>query len=84
MVVPRDTDADAWSRLIRAYRAMGPQERLRLALTMTDELHEIARSGLRARHPEWAADQVEEALEELLLGVELARTARQSRIALSR
>ncbi len=60
---------------------MRPQDRLRLALTMTDEINEIARAGVRRRHPEFTDTEVQEALEELLLGTELARTARRERLA---
>jgi hypothetical protein len=84
MAGPHDTTGDAWSRQLKSFRAMPPQDRLRLALTMTDELHAIARAGIRARHPDWTASQVQAELEELVLGVELARTARRGRIASSR
>ena len=84
MAAPRDTHDDAWTRQMEAFRAMRPQDRLRLALTMSDEIGEIARAGVRARHPDWTLAQVQEGLEDLMLGVELARTARRDRIAPAR
>jgi predicted transcriptional regulator len=51
---------------------------------MHGEIREIARFGLRARHPDWTATRVREAFEELMLGVELARTARRGRVARAR
>lgn len=79
MAAPRDTHQDVWARQIEAFRAMRPQDRLQLALTMSDEVREIAIAGIRARHPDWTAKHVQEELEELTLGVELARTARRAR-----
>ena len=78
MAAPRDTHDDAWARQMAAFRAMQPQDRLQLALTMSDEVREIAIAGIRVRHPDWTAKQVQEELEELTLGVELARTARRA------
>ncbi len=84
MAQPKDTTVDAWSRQVQAFRAMRPQDRLRLALTMTDEVLEITRAGIRRRHPEWAEVQIQEELEELLFGPELARTARRERLVVTR
>jgi hypothetical protein len=79
MVAPRDTTADAWSRHVESWRQMRPQERLRQGLTMSDEVREIARAGIRSRHPDWGQAQVQGALEDLLLGPELAETVRRER-----
>jgi len=54
---------------------MAPQDRLRLAATMSAEIRSLARSGIRARHPEYAIDEVEAALVEILLGPELSGAA---------
>ena len=79
MPAPRDTSTDAWSRQIAAFGAMRPQDRVQVALQMSDEVRELSRAGIRTRHPEWTDDQVREALEELVLGVDLARTVRALR-----
>jgi len=84
MVVPQDTSADAWARQIAGIRAMTPQERLQLAASMSDELRALVRDGIRSRHAGWTATQVEAALEDLVLGVSLARTVRTRRSATAR
>jgi hypothetical protein len=76
MAAPKDTSPEAWARHIESIRALTPQDRLRLTATMTDEIREIARDGIRHRHPDWTATDIEAALAELLLGTNLARIAR--------
>jgi hypothetical protein len=73
MAAPKDTSPEAWARHIESIRALTPQDRLQLMATMTDEMREIARDGIRHRHPEWTATDIETALAELLLGSNLAR-----------
>lgn len=83
MAAPKDTSPDAWARQIEAIRALAPQDRLRLLATMSDEVREIARDGIRHRHPDWTAAEVETALAELLLGTALARAARTGSAAIA-
>lgn len=64
-----------------AMRATPPEERVRRAVTMSDELREIVRSGIRARHPDWSERMVQDELEERMLGRALARRARAARTA---
>jgi hypothetical protein len=73
MAAPKDTSPEAWARHIESIRALTPQDRLQLMATMTDEMREIARDGIRHRHPEWTATDIETALVELLLGSNLAK-----------
>jgi hypothetical protein len=77
MAAPRDTGPDAWVRYIDGIRRTPPEERLRRALEMSDELREITRDGIRRRHPDWTPAQVQDALEDIMLGKELARRARE-------
>jgi len=42
---------------------------------MSDEVRELARCGIRVRHPEYGIDEIEHALHRLLLGDELADRA---------
>ena len=79
MTAPLDTLDVAWSRHMDAFRAMPPEDRLQLALGMSEEIREIALAGIRSRHPAWTPAQVQDALEDLVLGTELARRARQHR-----
>lgn len=81
MRAPRDTLDDAWARQIAAFRAMRPEDRVQLALRMSEEVRDIALAGIRTRHPEWTAAQVQAELEDLTLGIDVARTARAGRLA---
>jgi hypothetical protein len=80
MLAPKDTTPEAFARQLSAFMLMSPQERLRLALTMSDELREVAKAGIRARHTESPDQQVGEELEVLLLGRELATAVRRARL----
>ncbi len=81
MILPKDTSAAAFAVQLDRLRAMRPQQRLRLAAEMSDELREIAKAGIRSRHPGSSDQQVSLKLEALLLGEELAVAARRSRLA---
>jgi hypothetical protein len=83
MAAPKDTSPDAWARQIESIRALTPQDRLRLLATMSDEVREIARDGIRHRHPDWTATEIETALAELLLGTALASAARTGPAAIA-
>jgi len=74
-----DTSQEADDRQVRAFRAMTPEARLRLAESMSEEIRTLTRSGIQARHPEYAPAQVEVALAEALLGIPLASGARTRR-----
>jgi hypothetical protein len=79
MVVPLDTSPDARARQISSVRAMTPQDRLRLAASMSDDVRQLARDGIRSRHPDWAPARIAAALEDLLLGSSLAEAVRAAR-----
>ena len=72
---PRDTSPGAWQAQIEAFRRLGGEGRLRLAFQLSDYARDVARGGIRARHPEYADEQVEHALRRLLLGDALCRAA---------
>jgi hypothetical protein len=73
---PIDTSAEARERQLEAYRAMTPQDRMRLADEMSAEVRSLARSGIRARRRDLASDEdVEAELARILLGPELADAA---------
>jgi hypothetical protein len=73
---PTDTSRDADERQLKAFRAMTPEARLRLAESMSAEIRMLTRSGIQARHPEYAPAEVDVALVEILLRVPLASKAR--------
>jgi hypothetical protein len=39
-------------------RALGPERRLMQALELSDFLHQLAKAGLRSRHPEYSEDDL--------------------------
>ena len=84
MVTPRDTTPDAFERRLNSLRRMGAKERLRLSLEMSDELREVAKAGIRARHPGYGSQEVDDELEALMLGRDLAAAARRARLTLAR
>ena len=49
---PLDTSSDMRARQIALYRAMTPEDRIRLADEMSTDVRELARAGIRARMPE--------------------------------
>jgi hypothetical protein len=67
MPAPRDTSPDIWSRQLAAFRAMSPEERVRLALDTSEEIKAFARAGIRMRRPDLDDSQVEAELRDILL-----------------
>lgn len=49
--IPRDTSVEARERQIEAWIAMGPEQRVRLAASMTDDVRRLAADGVAARTP---------------------------------
>lgn len=70
-----DTSDAAHEAQLRVYRRMTPEERVELAMKLSEEVREIAREGIRARHPEYSARDVELALLRLLYGDDLISRA---------
>ena len=64
MRAPRDTSPQIWARQLDAYRAMRPDERLRRALELSEDVRALARDGIRHAHPDWP---------ELAVAAELAK-----------
>jgi len=78
---PIDTSADAHERHVAAFRSMTPQDRLRVAASMSAEVRALAAAGVRHRHPEYTPEQVDAAVAEILLGRDLAAAVRPRRSA---
>ena len=57
------------------FRSMTSGEKSVLVEQMSEESRELARSGIRERHPDYQADEVEHALHRLLVGDVLADKA---------
>jgi len=77
MARPIDTSAEAQARQLEAYRAMKPEDRLRLADEMTTEVRTLARSGVRARlGGDPSNEEVDAALARIVLGADVAAAAK--------
>ena len=76
---PLDTSQAAHDRQFEAFRRLSPEERLGLAVAMSDEIRALAEAGIRSRHPELTELEVREALADVMLGPELASAARRRR-----
>lgn len=72
---PADTSTAAHQAQMRVYRRMSPEARLRTASNMSLEMDELTRTGIRARHPGYTAEQVEDAVRVGRLGESLFRQA---------
>jgi hypothetical protein len=70
-----DTSPDAAAVQLEAYRRMGPEGRLRVGLELTQLSRSLLAAGIRARHPEYGADDVHLALVRAWLGPALFRVA---------
>lgn len=54
---------------------MSGEQRLAMALALSDDMRDVARAGIRHRHPDYDDSDVEHALHRLLVGDELADRA---------
>lgn len=69
--VSLDTSLDAHAAQVSAWRRMGPQRRLLLAMQMSDEIRQVALAGIRNRHPEYTEEEARFALLQHQLGYDL-------------
>jgi hypothetical protein len=68
-----DTHPTIRKRQIDVYRAMTPQRRVEVALTLSEEVRQVAIDGIRNRHPAMSPAKVHEEWLRLLYGSRLAR-----------
>lgn len=80
MARPADTSRDAWRAHVEVLRDMTGPERVAKAFELSEAARATSEAGIRHRHPDWSEQQVHEALMELLIGRELTRTVRRSRL----
>ena len=74
-MIERDTDPAAHAAQIAVWRRMSGDQRVRVALSMSDDARAISLAGIRGRHPEYDASEARLALFRLLLGDTLFRAA---------
>ena len=63
-----DTSTSALERQRDAFRRMTPEQRVALAVEMSDEIRAVTEAGIRHRHPALTDDEVRSALAEIVLG----------------
>ncbi|MDP3237428.1 MAG: hypothetical protein Q8S33_36060 [Myxococcales bacterium] len=63
-----DSSAKARARQLQLFRAMSPQERLELALSMSESTRELSLTGLQKLHPDESDLQLRIRLAALLYG----------------
>jgi len=71
----RDTSPEAEAVMLEVFRAMPAWRRLEILDEACQTATELARAGLRSRHPEASPEKIERLLMDLVLGDELARAA---------
>ena len=59
---PRDTPADVEALQLAVYGRMTGEQRMQLALEMSDFAREMSLSRIRSEHPEWSDWQVKREL----------------------
>lgn len=74
-VVLSDTTEDAQRQQDAVFRAMGAERRVAAAFEMSEAAFEIARTGIRARHPDYSNSQIRLAEIRVRLGDDLFRAA---------
>ena len=74
MTVTDNSDA-AVAVLVQVFRWMTPSDKAAMVEQMSNESRELARCGIRLRHADYDAHEVEHALHRLLLGDEMADRA---------
>lgn len=66
-----DTSPDAFRVQQEVWRRMGPERRLSLAVSMSEDVRALSRAGIAARHPDYDAEEVRWAEFRLHLGNDL-------------
>ncbi len=74
-VLSRDTTAEAERVQIELWRSMSPRQKAELVGAMSRSLHELTLAGLRSRHPDADATELEVRMARLTLSAELASRA---------
>ena len=74
----RDTTRDAEEFRTAFLRTLTGEQKVLMALEMTETTHNISRQGIAVRHPSYTPHEVQMAFVRLLLGDELFRAANPS------
>ncbi|MGD2094152.1 MAG: hypothetical protein PVH77_04000 [Phycisphaerales bacterium] len=72
-MIPADTTIEAARKQFEILRRLGPEERLKMAFEMSNNLHGIVEAGVRKRHPDWNEETVRRRVLYLMIGKNLYR-----------
>lgn len=70
-----DTTAASYRAQMEAYRRMSADQRLELAMQLSNDLRAVTADGVRNRHPEYDTASVDAAVLHLTLGADIYRLA---------
>jgi hypothetical protein len=71
--IPFDTSPDAHAVQRDVYRRLNGRERLQIMFHLTESVRRLTMAGIRARHPNYTAEDVRRAYGRLALGDAAAR-----------
>jgi hypothetical protein len=74
-MLPLDTTAETHAIQMRLLRERSNEDRLKMALQLSEDIRAIQRAGIRAHHPEYSEVDAEWALRRHLHGDELFQCA---------
>ena len=66
--MPSDTSPEAAAIQQEIFRRMTPEQRLRIALELSEEMRNIALSGLRSRQPELTEEELKREMLRIMYG----------------
>lgn len=69
-----DTTSEAEARQLETFRRMTGEERLRVAMNLSDEMRDIALAGIRNRHPEATEEEIQKLFYKEVHGIIIKRT----------
>jgi hypothetical protein len=72
---PLDTAEDAYAVQLEAYRRLGGAERVAIVFRLNALVRQMAIAGIRTRHPNYDDAQVRMALQRLMFGDAVVRSA---------
>lgn len=73
MLIPHDTSEEAFQAQMAVWERLGPEGRVALAGRISLSARQLARDGIRQRHPDYSDEQIRRALMRLLYGDEIVQ-----------
>ncbi|HYR28343.1 MAG TPA: hypothetical protein VEU30_07750 [Thermoanaerobaculia bacterium] len=68
-----DTTPQAAAMQLQLYRSVGPSERVRIAVELSEAARETALAGIRRRHPEYTDREIRRSFVALVYGISVKR-----------